>query len=136
MEQITLAGQAGLWLLAVELGGKLAAGYSLGNGVRWLLLGRRLQNTFDLGYWLFCAGAVWLFLLRENQGQPRFYALAGLCAGWALWRGFLALGPVKKVARRGRYALQRGRKVLYNLLRRDRCLAAKSREGGPANGRA
>lgn len=136
MEHITIAGQVGLWLLAVRLGGVLAVGYSLGNLARSLLLGHRLQHVYDLGYWLASAGAVWLFLLRENQGQPRFYVLAGLCAGWGLWRGFLALPPVKKVARRGRYALQRGRKVLYNLLRRGGCLAAKSEKGGPSHGRA
>ena len=88
-----MAGQWELFLYAGLLGVLLGAYYDVFRIIRYLTAqGKRQTFFWDLFYFFSSGVATFLFLLAANQGQMRFYLLAGelispdLGAGHALYQ--------------------------------------------------
>ena len=91
--EITIAGQWELFLYAGLLGVLLGAYYDGFRIIRYLTAqGKRQTFFWDLFYFFSSGVATFLFLLAANQGQMRFYLLAGELIGWCLYH--LTLGQV------------------------------------------
>ena len=86
-----MAGQWELFLYAGLLGVLLGAYYDVFRIIRYLTAqGKRQTFFWDLFYFFSSGVATFLFLLAANQGQMRFYLLAGELIGWCLYH--LTLG--------------------------------------------
>lgn len=72
-----------------------------------------VESLEDLGFWIFCAVYVFLWLYRESNGTLRWYAIAGAVVGMFLYKkplsGILVKGTV--------WLLQRIFRVLGRILR-------------------
>ena len=77
--EIQITEQLRSFLLAILLGMAVGVVYDLMRAVR--LRHPRLTAVLDLGCCLFAAGGLFLFLMRQTDGQLRGYILLGLLAG-------------------------------------------------------
>lgn len=90
---MTVTGQWELFLYAGLLGVLLGAYYDVFRIIRYLTAqGKRQTFFWDLFYFFSSGVVTFLFLLAANQGQMRFYLLAGELIGWCLYH--LTLGQV------------------------------------------
>lgn len=86
-----MAGQWELFLYAGLLGVLLGAYYDVFRIIRYLTAqGKRQTFFWDLFYFFSSGVVTFLYLLAVNQGQMRFYLLAGELIGWCLYH--LTLG--------------------------------------------
>ena len=77
--EIQITEQLRSFLLAILLGMAVGVVYDLMRAVR--LRHPRLTAVLDLGCCLFAAGGLFLFLMRQTDGQLRGYILLGAVGG-------------------------------------------------------
>lgn len=86
---IYITEQVRVFLLSVLLGFAVGALYDMVGAVR--LRWPRVTPVLDVGYGLCLLGAVFLFVLRQGQGQLRLFVLLGVAGGGVLF--FTGLSP-------------------------------------------
>lgn len=123
---ITVDGQWELFLCAGLLGVLLGAYYDGFRIIRYLTAqGKRQTFFWDLFYFFSSGVATFLFLLAVNQGQMRFYLLAGELLGWCLYHltlgravMFLSVALVKALQRIFQWIKKRLLKPVLELFQR------------------
>jgi len=89
--------EAAFFLISVWLGCKLMLVYDGLCIFRALVPHKRLiRDAEDVLYWIFCALQAFALMYRENDGNIRWFSLAGIAMGMALW--FLIFSKLLKKA--------------------------------------
>ena len=96
----SITGESSLLLLSFIFGMVLMAGYDLLRIWRHLVHhGTVLLALEDFIYWVGCGIGTFAMLYHNNDGQIRWYVLAGIASGMLLWNGWISPVAVRLTVR-------------------------------------